>query len=193
MKDLRYIRHFTTIYIFWQGLRAIPAMLTLYAAAIAIMPWWTLDKVPTVTMVLGSLALAYFANIKINEYYARIFGEVKIDRTRKIKVWLAFYPGIIATIMIDLLLMPPIFLTGIYMGLAFAVYWYYTGREYPHYLLNTVALGSLTFLPSLGLIDNGVPIMSVFLVLLGTLYLMGGLWEHFEMLRTIRNTQETPG
>jgi len=193
MKDPRYIRHFTTIYIFWQGLRGIPAALTLFAAAAAIMPWWALDKPITIGILLGGLVLAYFANGKINDHYSKIFGEVKVDRERKIKVWAAFYPGIIIAMLIDLLLMPPVFLTGMYMGLAFAVYWNYTGREHFHYLLNTVALGSLMFIPLSGFIANGKPMMSVFLLVLGTLYLIGGLWEHQEMNKTIRSTQKQSG
>ena len=84
-----------------------------------------------------ALRLILDCPIRIKKYpltpafaYAKQFGEHAQDRSGKIKAWLSFYPGVIATILIDILLTPPIALTPIYMGFAFAVFWHLSGCRF---------------------------------------------------------------
>ena len=186
MNDLETSRRVTANVWFWQGLRWAPGGLVfLIVALTSLLPaGWTL---PMWLCWTGVLALWWYLYRLADRYYARRFGVVVglagQHRRRDLIKWFVVYPAMSASIFVDLLLAPRIFLSGVVWAAALLAYRASTGGGRPHYFVGAVLLAALTPLPALGLLANGRPMVELWAVLVGALYLVLGTLDHLELAR----------
>jgi hypothetical protein len=171
---------------FWQGLRWAPGgVVFLLVAATPLLP----DDQALVQWLCwtGAFALWWYLYRLADRYYARRFGTVvglagQHQRRNLIK-WLVVYPAVTASIFVDLLAAPKIFLSGIVWAVALLAYRTSTGGGRPHYFVGAAVLAALTPLPALGVLDNGQPMVVLWAVVVGVLYLALGVLDHVQLTR----------
>jgi len=186
MSELEIARRVTANAWFWQGLRWAPgglvfllvAMTPLLPADQTLLQWecWT-----------GAFALWWFLYRVADRYYARRFGVVvglagQHRRRDRIK-WFVVYPMMAASIFVDMLAAPRIFLSGLVWAAALLAYRSSTGGGRPHYFVGAALLTALTPLPALNVLRNGPPMVILWAVVVGMLYLVLGTLDHLELTR----------
>jgi hypothetical protein len=186
---LERIRAVTANYFFWQGLRWVPGGLILIIAGLLWSDWWPFTGWVEDALLIGALLAAIGISLAIGRYYKRVFGSVKAiprqhARRNAIK-WLVFYPAMLASLLIDGLTEIPFLVSGIVWGGAIAAYWWSTGRGRGHYLVAAAAVASLSLFPTLGVVGSGAPILSLFFIIIGGIYIVGGVLDHLELRRLL--------
>lgn len=196
MQDLERIRAVTENYFLWQGLRLVPfgLMGIYYAVQLAEPDWWPLRGVSNDLGMVAVLAVAFAAFLWIGRYYDRNFGKVRgltgrHVRRDAVKWWIA-YPAMAGSLAVDGLLKPPVFFSGLVWGAAVVAYWASTGRGRRHYLAVAALFIALAFVPMLGLLEPGKPMLSLFMAILGGVYVLAGILDHRELVRVLRPVQE---
>jgi hypothetical protein len=186
MSDLDMMRRVTANVWFWQGLRWAPGGLVFLLVVItARMPddWALLRWL----CWAGTFALWWYLYRLADRYYARRFGVVVglsgQYRRRNLIKWLVVYPAMTASILIDLLVAPKVFISGLVWAAGLLAYRASTGGGRRHYFLGAAALIALTPLPALGVLDNGAPMVTLWAVVVGLLYLIMGTLDHLELAR----------
>jgi hypothetical protein len=186
MTESEMVRRVTANVWFWQGLRWAPgglvfllvAMTPLIPADQTLVHWlsWT-----------GVFALWWYLYRVADRYYARRFGVVVglagLHRRRDRIKWFVVYPAMTASIFVDLLAAPRIFLSGVVWAGALLAYRASTGGGRPHYLVGAALLIALTPLPLLNVLHNGRPMVVLWAVVVGLLYLFLGVLDHVELTR----------
>jgi hypothetical protein len=186
MVDLRTTREVTANLWTWQGLRWAPGGLVfLILAVTAAFPRaWTLLIWLCVT---GAVGLWWYLYRVADQYYARRFGVVVglagQHRRRNLVKWLAFYPAMAISMFVDLRLAPAVFVSGPVWALALLAYRGSTGGGRPHYWVGAAILAGLAPLPLLGVLANGRPMVMLWEVVVGALYIVLGLLDHRELAR----------
>ena len=186
---LERIRGVTANYFFWQGLRLVPGGLIIVLAGLIWIDWWPFTGWMEDALLIGVLPGALGASVAIGRYYQRVFGEVRAvprqhGRRNTIK-WLVFYPAMIASLLIDNLTRIPFLVSGIVWGAAIVAFWWSTGRGRNHYLVTASVLVVLAFLPAIGTVAGGRPLVSLFFIVLGGIYMLGGVPDHRELRRLL--------
>jgi hypothetical protein len=186
---LERIRGVTANYFFWQGLRWVPGGFIMLIAGLIWSDWWPFTGLAEDAVLIGALLAALGASMVIGRYYRRTFGHVsgipgQHARRNAIK-WFVFYPAMAASLLVDGLTRGPIFLSGIIWGVAIVAYWWSTGRGRHHYLVAAGGLMVLAFLPTLNVVASGTPILSLFFIVLGGIYMVGGVLDHLELRRLL--------
>jgi len=185
MNDLETARQVTANVWFWQGLRWAPGgLIFLLAAATPLLPDST---IVTWLAWTGALALWWFLYQRADRYYASRFGTV-VGRTgqhrRRDRIkWFVVYPAMAASVLVDLLAAPTVFLSGVVWAAALLAYRSSTGGGRPHYFVGAALLAALTPLPALGVIDSAAPIVELWALVVGVLYLVLGTLDHLELAR----------
>ena len=186
MDDLVMARQVTANVWFWQGLRWAPGGLVfLLVAVAALFPrGWTLLQWLCWTGAVASWWYLYHA---ADRYYARRFGVV-VGRTgqhrRRARIkWLIVYPAMTASIFIDILVAPKVFISGAVWAAALLAYRASTGGGRPHYFVGAALLAALTPLPLAGVVAAGRPMVVLWAVMVGLLYLVLGSLDHLELVR----------
>jgi hypothetical protein len=194
MKDLDRIQRVTANYFFWQGLRLVPfgLLLIIFAFEIYEPSWWPTTAAGDAVLLLAVL-VATGLFMALGSYYRKVFGQVKQkaglhQRRERIK-WLVFYPAIFVAMMVDLLLEPPVVISGAVFAASILAYWMSTGRGRHHYLPAAMIVGLTTFLPLTGLVDPGQRALAVLVFVLGLIYIIGGILDHFELARLLKPTE----
>ena len=141
-------------------------------------------------LLVAALVLALAAFSWIGGYYDRSFGVVRGIRNRHerrdaIKWWVA-YPAMAASVAVDGLVQPPLFVSGLVWGAATVAFWASTGRGRKHYLAIAAVLFGLAWVPLLGLVDVGKPMLCLFTGVLGGAYILAGVLDHLELVRLLR-------
>jgi len=186
MNDLDMTRRVTANVWFWQGLRWAPGgMVFLLVAATAQLPAdWALLRWLCWT---GAFAMWWYLYRLADRYYANRFGIVVgltgQYRRRDLIKWLVVYPAMTASILVDLLVAPRVFVSGLVWAAGLLAYRASTGGGRRHYLLGAAVLAVLTPLPALGVLDNGRPMVTLWAVVVGLLYLAMGTLDHLELAR----------
>jgi hypothetical protein len=186
MSDLETPRRVTANVWLWQGLRWAPGgMVFLFAAVSSLIPTdWTLLVWLGWT---GVLALWWHLYRLADRYYAQRFGVVVArpgqHRRRDLIKWFVVYPLMSASVLVDLLAAPRIFLSGMVWAAALLAYRASTGGGRPHYFVGAALLAALTALPATGVLDNGRPMVVLWTVVVGVLYLALGTLDHLELAR----------
>ncbi|HEY3033799.1 MAG TPA: hypothetical protein VGJ54_03975 [Streptosporangiaceae bacterium] len=183
--DLDMTRQVTANLWFWQGLRWAPA--GPLAAAAAIVAWAS----PSGALVWAGYAVACGLAWQLyriaDGYYGRRYGEVTLrpgqHRHRGRVKWLAVYPAMLASIVVDMLVMPPVFVTGPVWAGAILLYRRSTGGGRRHYYAAAALLAGLAPLPALGLVEAGAPMVALWVSVTGVLYLVCGVLDHLELAR----------
>jgi hypothetical protein len=196
MQDLARMRAVTENFFLWQGLRLVPFGVAgiFYAVHLSEPEWWPLRGAPDDLMLLAVLALTFAAFSWIGRYYDRNFGKVRgipgrHARRDAIKWW-AVYPAMGASLAVDGLLKPPIFISGLVWGTAVVAFWVSTGRGRRHYLAIAALFFALACVPTLGLLQPGKSMLSLFIAVLGGVYILAGILDHLELVRVLRPTRE---
>jgi hypothetical protein len=196
MQDLERIRAVTENYFLWQGLRLVPfgLMGIFYAIHLAEPAWWPIRGVSNELILVAVLALTMAAFFWIGRYYDRNFGKVRClperhARRDAIKWWVA-YPAMGASLVVDGLWKPPVFVSGLVWGAAVVAFWSSTGRGRRHYLAVAALFFVLAFVPTLGLLQPGKLMLSLFTGILGGVYVLAGILDHLELVRILRPVRE---
>jgi len=170
---------------FWQGLRWAPV--GPMAAGAAMLATAASDVVIIWIAYAAVLALAWWLHLIADGYYTHRYGMVRLapgqHRRRDRIKWSAVYPLMIASIVVDLLVKPGVFVTGPVWALAILLYRRSTGGGRRHYFAAAAALAALAPLPALGLVDAGAPALVVWLAVTGVLYPACGVLDHLELAR----------
>lgn len=179
----------TANYFFWQGLRWVPVGLILVLAGLLWSDWWPFTGWVEDTLLIGVLLVALGLSAGIGRYYRQAFGHVSLrprqHARRNVVKWLVFYPAMTISLLVDGLTRIPFFLSGLVWGTAIIAYWWSTGRGRHHYVVAGALVGGLTFLPAAGVVDVGSDILSLFFVVLGVIYMVGGVLDHLELRRLL--------
>ena len=88
-----------------------------------------------------------------------------------------------ASIFIDILLAPKVFISGAVWAAALLAYRASTGGGRPHYFVGAALLAALTPLPLAGVVAAGRPMVVLWAVMVGLLYLVLGSLDHLELVR----------
>lgn len=179
------IHRVTANYFFWQGLRWLPGGFVLATAGFLWSEWWPFTGWVEDGILIAVLLASIGSSMAIGRYYQRAFGEVRgvphehVRRTR-IK-WLIVYPLMAGSLLVDGLAKPPFLLSGIVWGAAIVAYWWSTGRGRNHYVVAASILLAMSLLPTLGTVAAGPPSLSLFFIMVGGIYIVGGVLDHFEL------------
>ncbi len=186
MDRLERIHQVTANYFFWQGLRFVPMGAALLLLAI-ITQWATLPAPARKLLIVLILVLGLALSSAVGRYYNRAFGSVRgipgRHARREAVKWTVVYPLLFLSMIIDAMWKGPIFVTGPIWGAATLAYWWSTGRGRLHYLAVALLLAATAFLPALGVVPRGTPMLNLFLGILGAIYIVAGLLDHFELVR----------
>lgn len=193
-KDLDVIHNVTANYFFWQGLRWVPMGFALLIVALSYATWWPITGPWKEGFMFLVLIAAVLVSNTIGSYYARSFGDVRgipgMHARRETLKWLLFYPMMGFSLIVDGVFKPPVFVSGPVWAAGLLGYWFSTGRGRPHYLFAAAVFVVLTFFPTLGLVAPGPDMLQVFLIVLGVIFIVGGILDHFELTRLLRPRSE---
>jgi hypothetical protein len=187
-RELQRVRGVTANFFFWQGLRWVPMGVALILIGLGATPGLRLPPfmrgwAPWVAMVIA----LWLSTSVIGGYYQRTFGSVRglpgLHARRDTVKWLVVYPALMLALAADAKLEPPVFISGLVFGGGILAYWWSTGRGRPHYLVATTLLCLLAFLPLSGTVPAGRVLIGPFLGVLGIIYVIGGVLDHFELTR----------
>ena len=185
MSDLETARQVTANVWFWQGLRWAPGGLVFLMVALT--PVLMNDSLAVWLSWTGAFALWVYLYRLADRYYARRFGVVVAlvgaHRRRERVKWIVAYPAMTASIFVDLLVAPKLFLSGLVWAAALLAYRASTGGGRPHYFVGAALLTALTPLPALGVLANGRPMVVLWATVVGLLYLIMGGLDHLELTR----------
>jgi hypothetical protein len=183
--ELSALRQVTANFTSWQGLRWVPVGLALLVVAWAGTPrfplgerWrgWTWS-----TAMLAGLALSELAG----RYYDNAYGRVRPLRgfyeRPDARRWYVIFPILGAGLLLDLTLAPPVTLSGPVLGVAVEGFRRSTGGGRRHYLLGSAALIALGPLPLLGVLRPGSAALHAATVVLGGVFIAGGLLDHLAL------------
>ena len=182
------IRAVTDNYFFWQGLRWVPLGSALLVMSLVLNSVVPLPEAVQDWILIPVLGLALVASNAIGSYYRRSFGRVRgipgaHSRRSAIK-WFVVYPLMLASLPIDMIFAPPVFVTGLVWGLGILAYWYSTGRGRLHYVAASLIFIALTVAPLFG-VQNGKSLVATFIGLVGVVYIVGGVLDHFALRRIL--------
>ncbi len=193
--ELEKIRNVTSNYFFWQGLRWVPLGIVILMFGLKNTAWWPLAGAWEDLFLFALVALIIVVSLFIGRYYRRTFGHVRDDpdahQRRDAMKWFLVYPLMISSLVIDMVYKPAFFITGPVWSGGILAYWSSTGRGRPHYLIASFCMLVLSAVQWLGFVEPGRQMFSVFGVLLGAIYIVGGMLDHRELCRILRPVKES--
>ena len=187
--DLRRIHAVTANFFFWQGLRWVPLGAALVVFAWSSLPSFPLpaawrDTTPWITLTF-SLAASWL----IGAYYAHIYGHVRslpgMHARRNALKWSVVYPAMALALIVDGVMKPPIMVSGLVFAAGIEAYRRSTGGGRLHYVVASVLFAVATFAPILGVVQPGKDVLTFVLGSLGGVYMIGGVFDHFELRRLL--------
>ena len=189
------INAITANFFFWQGLRWIPL-----GAALLVAAWSSSQSSPVPeswrsTLFIATMTVALAVSAMIGRWYGRSFGRVRgipgqhARRTRT--KWLVVYPALLVALLVDVIVKPPVLVSGITFAAAIEAYRRSTGGGRHHYIIVSIAFAALTFAPTLGLATPGAGALNLLITLLGASYTIGGLLDHRELKRVFPDVDDT--
>jgi hypothetical protein len=188
--EVERIRRITSNYFFWQGLRWVPIGLVVMALGLRRTNWSPIADAWEDTLILCLIVLVMALSPLIGVYCRRSFGDVRDDpdahQRREMMKWLLVYPLMILSLVIDMKFKPAFFVTGPVWCSGILAYWLSTGRGRPHYLIASMSMLGLSVLQWFGFVEPGKQMFSVFGLVLGAIYIIGGLLDHRELCRILR-------
>src|SRR5678816_1210518 len=188
--EVERIRRVTSNYFFWQGLRWVPIGVVVMALGLRRTNWSPIADAWEDLLLLCLIVLVTALSPLIGVYYRRSFGDVRDDpdahQRREMMKWLLVYPLMILSLVIDIKFKPAFFVTGPVWCSGIFAYWLSTGRGRPHYLIASMSMLGLSALQWFGFVERGKQMFSVFALVLGAIYIIGGLLDHRELCRILR-------
>lgn len=193
-KQLKRIREVTANYFFWQGLRWVPVGIVIVMLGLRRSLWRPPSGIWHDVSLFAAVAAAIVISPLIGGYYRRTFGAVcgepGAHRRRELMKWAVVYPAMFGSLVIDLAYKPAFFVSGPVWAGGILAYWWSTGRGRHHYLIAALCMGALGFVGWLGLVEPGKQMFSVFALVLGAIYICGGLLDHLELRQLLRPVKE---
>jgi hypothetical protein len=193
-KELERIQNVTSNYFFWQGLRWVPVGFVVLLCGLRRAPWWPLTGIWNDIALFTAITVVIATSPLIGRYYRRTFGEVRDDpdthQRREVMKWSVVYPAMLGSLIIDLTYKPAFFVSGPVWAIGILAYWWSTGRGRHHYLVAALCMGALGFVQWLEFVAPGKQMFAVFGLVLGAIYILGGLLDHFELRQLLRPIKE---
>lgn len=179
------LRRLTENYWAWQGLRWAPFGPALAWGGVTLLDQqWAEARWPIVVLLV-LLAVALLTVAPLQRYYDRTFGVVQSlsgsHRRRDSVKWLAAYPLLLTVPIIEIWVRPAVSPTAATLAGLTLAFWWSTGRGRLHYVVGAASLALLVPLPVTGLVGAGRPMVGVTLIVVGTLYVVGGILDHREL------------
>jgi hypothetical protein len=162
-----------------QGLRWAPGGLVFLAGAVLASTSAPVRWLGWLAAVLAASRLHHLAQ----RYYGRRFGVPRAVRASAVTRWAGLYLLVGVAVVLDVWWQPPFFIAGAGSAAALLAYRRATGGGRAHYRAGAVALAGLSVLPALGIVHNGRPMLLVWMVVVGLLYLALGLLDHRQFVR----------
>lgn len=189
-RELQRMREVTANYFFWQGLRWVPVGFVIVMFGLRHTPWWPLTGIWNDVLLSAAVIVVMAVSPLIGSYYQRTYGEVRDDpdahQRRELMKWFFVYPLMLGSLVIDLTYKPAFFVSGPVWAVGILAYWWSTGRGRHHYLIASLGMGALGFVQWFGLVVPGKQMFSVFGLVLGGVYIFGGLLDHLELRQLLR-------
>jgi hypothetical protein len=193
--ELERIRSVTSNYFFWQGLRWVPLGVVIMALGLKDTSWWPFAEAWEDVFIVTLVALVIAVSPLIGRYYRRTFGHVIDDldahQRRENTKWFLVYPLMISSLVIDMVFKPAFFVTGPVWSGGILAYWWSTGRGRPHYVIASLCMLVLGPIQWLGFVEPGKQMFSVFGLVLGAIYIVGGMLDHRELCRILKPVKES--
>jgi hypothetical protein len=193
--ELERIKSVTANYFFWQGLRWVPLGIVIIAFGFRQTPWWPLTGAWDDVFLFALVALGAVVSPFIGRYYRRTFGHVIDDaeahHRREATKWFLVYPLMFFSLLIDMLYLPAFFVTGPVWAAGILAYWSSTGHGRPHYLLASSCMFLLGPVQWLEFVEPGKPMFAIFGLLLGAIYIVGGILDHRELCQILPPVKES--
>ncbi len=190
MQRLKYLRHITANYFCMQGLRMVPFGIVLIITAVSSPEWWPeLANWAPLPHLVG-IAIAFVLFKVIGGYYERTFGHVQ-SMSRSNYFWWGYgsaLAAILLSFVIDAKLHPPVNVLGLTFAILILVYWGVMGSFQTHYIIMATLLAGISLLPLQGVAVNS----AIILVVVGSIYIIGGLLDHLVLVRTLKPLPEEP-
>lgn len=194
LEHLKRVRAVTANYSYLQGLRLVPMGLVLIWLA-ALGADWLPGLAPGDPLpAFLSLGLAVLGVWLIGFYYMRTFGRVQIARAacrRDLVFCLAWTGGLVVSSLVDARLQPPVSTFGLTSAGLLVGWWWISGCFRSHYLFGAAVVAAISCLPLLGLLPaspftvSSEALLNPLLGLWGLVYIIGGLFDHWLLVRTL--------
>jgi hypothetical protein len=198
LQELRRIHTVTKNYAVLRGLQNVPFGLLFFYMAVFELHWFSLPS--------GSLDLAIFIGFVVflialtlhpilGRYYNRMFGSVQQASWNSSNKWitgLSFAVLFVGGERIDKTLTLPISATGLALAVIILVCWWQTNAFRTHLLILALVTAFLSITPLTGLTAFHLlflPGHGGYELVYGVLLTIGGLCDHFLLLRAFRQTQ----
>lgn len=200
MRDLERVRYVAGNYERLWGLRFVPVGLFMFLIAYrdsGLGPSWLQPGQLSAPLLLA-LALMFVLMWIAREYYRRTYGRVLQRASGRsvvldVVIGLAVFGGVLSVNWLDFVLQPTVSLTGLVVVSLLALWWFVTGSVRHHYMLLSILLLGLTFLPLLKApFDPRFPFDdSVNASLIsGVGFIVIGVGDHLLLARTFRAVPE---
>jgi len=195
-QDLERVRYVTTNFNYLQGLAMMPVGVIFLAFAAIEVGWLPVPGWGSIVGLGLALVLAWTAHQYYNRTFGRVVSESCIPRNPNwgaiIGVWTLGLGLMIGALLLDTWLNPPVILFGLTTAaLTFAYYW--PRRSFAaHYLAIAGVIALISLFPLVGgSIDNPVFRPSILsFVIMGLLFVVGGLFDHILLARTLKPIPE---
>jgi hypothetical protein len=183
-----------------QGLKVVPVGLFLLGVTAVGSTWWPwssrVGKLVSLGLVLATTGgLTRWAGV----YYRRRFGQVAPTREQlrrdALGTGLAAL-AVIAGVVIDYSLEPPVSIFGIALGGFLLWYWSWSGGPRWYHWLAGAAFGAASLLPivgnrsDMGFIQPGGPIVNLLVAVAGGAYVVVGLLDHLYLVRQLAPAED---
>lgn len=201
MLDLEEVNYITHNYQYLQGLKMAPVGLLFILTGATSARWL---PVPTGWPFLALLLVALVASILfyrfIGAYYDRTFGHVQPAGNNGLPMLVAaavLIAVILAAIAVDIYVRPSVSVAGLALAALMFGYYWPRRRFAAHYLVMSGVIALVSLLPFTGLFPNSRDFEvqnNLLQILLGSIYLFGGIFDHLVLVRTMRPVSgETDG
>jgi hypothetical protein len=184
--DLRRIRFITQHYSVLQGLRTIPLGLWFFVSAMSDGGWWPWFQIWRPISHGLSLVLVVALYWLIGLYYRRTYGQVQhpAQEKQEKRKGIIMAALLLAALIIDWQLRPPLNLLALAVGLTFLGYYLSQASRYrPYFVLLALVFIALAFLPWLLGTTVEDPLWGsggvAFQLALGVSLIAAGLFDHF--------------
>jgi len=187
------IRHVTSNFFFWQGLRWVGPGLSLILVAAGLNA--SLPHEWKRPLLAFALLLGVAGTLVAGRYYRRSFGTARVDpamhEQRTLWKWAVVYPLMLVALSADIVLRPPVFVSGIVFAAGIEMYRRSTGGGRRHYIVASALFAMYTFAPLTGIVAPGRDALTWFAALLGFVYVAGGVMDHLALRRFLAQAGAT--
>ncbi|MGB3635453.1 MAG: hypothetical protein WA982_15530 [Rubrobacteraceae bacterium] len=199
VRGLERVRYVTENYEQLQGLKNAPVgLMVLFSGALMLFPSSLRSfssliggNLYLLYVVLIAMVLLYFA---MGSYYERRFGWVQTFSMERQQIVAAIILIIVLVVVgsANLAFQPPIHMIWLAWGVALTVVYWRERRFRAHYVVIGILVCGVSFLPLLGISQTGSTAYETggLMAFLGILYVVGGILDHFLLVRTMKSLPE---